>query len=64
MYLELYAVYKNTFLNDLFQNEFTGLIDYEDVCLDLNDEASTDTYCPKGYIDFTNASLSVKEGMF
>ncbi|XP_071130565.1 uncharacterized protein [Mytilus edulis] len=35
-----------------------GLIDYEDVCLDLNDEASTDTYCPKGYIDFTNASLS------
>lgn len=24
----------------------------------MNDNASTETYCPKGYLDFTNAGLS------
>ncbi|VDI01656.1 Hypothetical predicted protein [Mytilus galloprovincialis] len=37
---------------------FTGLIIHEEICVDLNKDASTETYCPKGYLDFTNTGLS------
>ncbi|CAC5403053.1 unnamed protein product [Mytilus coruscus] len=35
-----------------------GLINHEEICVDLDDDMSNEIYCPKGYIDLTNYRLS------
>ncbi|CAC5403050.1 unnamed protein product [Mytilus coruscus] len=47
-------------IDDISLTEGTckGLIEHEEICVDLDDDVSTETYCPKGYLDFTNARLS------
>ncbi|OPL33523.1 hypothetical protein AM593_04612, partial [Mytilus galloprovincialis] len=46
-------------IDDIYLTERTceGLIIHEEICVDLNKDASTKTYCPKGYLDFTNTGL-------
>ncbi|VDI31954.1 Hypothetical predicted protein, partial [Mytilus galloprovincialis] len=41
----------------LLPGSCSGLSDHKNVCVDLDDVPPEKTYCPRGYLDFTNSSL-------